>query len=342
MNKIIFLLSIFFSFQILARTEICPRPSPSDVAPKVSVKVHNNKKAKLYTYEYSVENNITAKVPIWRFSIEADSAPLSTLGPKGWEKGVYDRKAQEIYWVYNANLAQKNYIRAGQKISGFQVVSKRPPSIVKAFVEGDAPETPYVKFEDEEDEKDPDSIACPGFFNGSGNSDYSVMATQGPQISNRVEAKIRIKKSDAKVWLGSLNTEPDIELSPLDYGQLELIVFGQPGIDVNTIDFNSIQFGPGKATYVPVRKSIIDEFKDVSDNEIFKFLQKNKKSQHLTLAFNLQEVEVRCNIENALFFTAKMGKKELMGAVNIKPVQCDPKTFEREAQKPNKYIKNKD
>ncbi len=338
MKKIMLSFIVLASLNLFARTEICPQPTPSDIAPHVNVEIKANKKPALYTYKYAVSNAISAKAPIWRFSIETDSAPVEIKSPTGWEKGVYDKAAKEVYWNYNAGFAQKSYIKAGEKLSGFVIVSKKAPGLVKAYADGDVSEVPSVKFENDEDEADPENIACPGFFNGEGNSDYAVVATQGPGISNRVEIKIRIKKPESKFWSGAPSLPPDIEVSPLDYGQIDLMVFGNSNLDVNKIDYKTIVLGPGQASFVPVKKAILPEFKDTSDNEIFKYLL-NNKAQHMSLAFNLQEIEVRCNIENSLFLTAKLGNKTLMGAVNIKPVACDAQTFAREGKK-DKYHKS--
>lgn len=334
-----FICAFVLSLNVGARTEICPDNSPSEVVPKVEVKVKLDNKTSQYRYQYKLSNLPDAKVPIWRFSIEADSAPLSTLSPAGWMPAVYDKKAKEIYWTYDASLKKPAYIRSGGRMGGFEIISKKQPGVVKSWVDGDVADIPIVKFENDEEEVDPEAIVCPGFYNGSGNSDYVVFATKGPAIENRVEAKVRIKKTDGKVWLGSPNLPADLEFSPVDYGQVDLVVLGSKAIDVNKIDYATIKFGAGQATFVPVKKAIIDEFKDVSDNEIYQFLQKNK-SRHMLLAFNLQEVEVRCNIDRSLFFTAKLGSKDLFAAVNITPAECNEKTFAREAKK-DKYKKSK-
>lgn len=338
-KTILILIHLLTPLLLFARTEVCPNLAPSDIAPDVQVKVRYDNKTKNYIYQYTVTNLPEAKVPIWRFSIEADAAPVSILSPKGWETGQYDKATKEIYWTYSSTGATRAYIKPGKKLRGFEVVSKTAPGLVKAYADGDVADTPIVKFDNDEEETDPDAIACPGFYNGSGNSDYVVQATKGPAIANRVEAKIRIKKPEGRVWLGSPNLPADIEISPLDYGQLEMIVFGSKGVDVNKMDYSTIRLGPGGASYVPVKKVIINEFKDVSDNEIFQYL-KNNKAQHMQLAFNLQDIEVRCNVERSLFLTAKIGAKNLLGAVNIKPVACDAKTFAREAKK-DKYHKPK-
>lgn len=324
---------LFFTSFTFARTEICPEHSPSEIAPKVKVKVTYDNKKKWYRYEYSVINEAEAKVPIWRFSIEAESEPLNTGAPKGWEKGVFDKKEHEIYWVYKAE--SNSTIKPDKSLTGFQIVSKKEPGLVKFFADGDVADTPIVKFDDDEDEVDPQSIACPGFYNGDGHSDYVVGATRGPAITNRLEVKMRARKAGMTAWGGSLNLPGELEVSPLDYDQTDVVLMGTKNIDVEKIEFKTVEFGPAKATYLPVKKVFINEFPDLTDDEFMQAMKKSK-SQHLMLTFNTHDLEARCNVDHALFLTAKLGSKNLMGAVNVKPVACDKKTFAREAKK-DKY-----
>jgi hypothetical protein len=327
----LFLSLLFFATLSFARTEICPDHSPSEIAPKVKVKVTFDNKKNWYRYEYSVVNQAEAKVPIWRFSIEAESEPVNTGSPEGWEPAVFDKKTGEIYWVYKAT--KNSTIKPDKSLTGFQIVSKKEPGLVKFFADGDVADTPIVKFENEEDEVDPQSIACPGFYNGEGNSDYVVGATRGPAIHNRLEIKMRARKVGMTAWGGSLNLPGELEVSPLDYDQMDVILMGTKNIDVTKIEFKTVEFGPAKATYVPVKKVFVSEFPDLTDDEFMQAMKKSK-SQHLMLTFNTQDLEVRCNVDHALFLKAKLGSKNLMGAVNVKPVACDKKTFAREAQKP--------
>src|SRR4051812_8715831 len=100
MKILLSLTILLYSFFTLARTEICPDLAPSEISPKVDVRVTLDNKKHWYNYQYTVSNQADAKVPIWRFSIEAETAPLATAAPAGWENAVFDKKAHEIYWVY--------------------------------------------------------------------------------------------------------------------------------------------------------------------------------------------------------------------------------------------------
>ncbi|MCC2678274.1 MAG: hypothetical protein K0R29_850 [Pseudobdellovibrio sp.] len=326
----LFLSLLFFTTFSFARTEICPDRSPSEISPKVKVKVTFDNKKNWYRYEYTLVNQADARVPIWRFSIEAESEPVNTGHPEGWEPAVFDKKAREIYWVYKAE--KNSTLKPDKSLAGFQIVSKKEPGLVKFYADGDVADTPIVKFENDEDEVDPQSIACPGFYNGEGNSDYVVGATRGPAITNRLEVKMRARKVGMSAWGGSLNLPGELEVSPIDYDQMDVVLMGTKNIDVTKIEFKTLEFGPGKATFVPVKKVFVTEFGDLTDDEFMQAIKKSK-SQHLMLTFNTYDLEARCNVDHALFLTAKLGSKNLMGAVNVKPDVCDKKTFAREAKK---------
>jgi hypothetical protein len=336
MKTLLPLLILLYSLFTFARTEICPDKAPSEIWPKVEVKVTFDNKKNWYHYQYTVSNNVPeAKVPIWRFSIEADAAPISIGSPSGWEKGVFDKKTHEVYWVYKAS--KNSTIKPDEKLAGFEVVSKKVPGLIRFYADGDVADTPIVKFEPEEDETDPQSIACPGFYNGEGNSDYVNGATKGPAIANRQEIKMRVKKSGYSAWAGSLNLPGELEVSPVDYDQLDVIILGGKNLDVNKIEFKSVEFGPGKATFIPVKKVIVNKFEELVDDDFKQAISKSK-AQHLLLGFNTYDVEARCNLDHSLFLTATLNGKQLMGAVNIRPVPCDKKTFAREGMK-EKYHK---
>ena len=77
---------------------------------------------------------------------------------------------------------------------------------------------------------------------------------------------------------------------------------------------------------------MVADFKDDTDDEIKEHLKKNK-TKNLLLEFNLQDADVHCDLDRALFLVGKIDGKNLFGAVRIKHVLCDKKTFSREAKR---------
>lgn len=308
------------------------------ISPIVDVKVSFDKSTQNYTYKYKYKltNLSSAKISIRRFILESSNAPITIKNPKGWRNNGFDIDDKKVQWV-NSHLPDNiDYtIKPGKSLDGFKVISKSPPGLVIMYSQGDTEvkDLPTIIFDTDEEARkgDDESISCPGWYRGGGIHGGEVVTfTTGPAIPNRVEAKIRIKRSTEKKWKGAHNEEPDLEISPLDTGKIQLLIFGDKDIDVTKIDLTSLTFGRGNAK--PTKTLILSEFKDDSDNEIKEHLKKHKGS-NLLLEFNLQDVDVKCDIDHALFLNGKIGTKDLIGAAKIKHVGCDKKTFSREAKK---------
>lgn len=137
-------------------------------------------------------------------------------------------------------------------------------------------------------------------------------------------AKIRIRKINEKKWRGSPTLEePDIQILPIDTGKIQVMLFGSHELDVTKIDLSSLVFGQVEAK--PLKTVILNDFRDkdgeLDDNEIKDHIKKNNV-QHLLMEFNLDDVDIRCDTDRALFLKGKIGTKDLYGAVRIKNGSC--------------------
>ena len=328
MEKILIIITFLFVQSANARTEVCPAIPPTAIDPQYEVKVSFDKKLNNYIYKYKITNLPSAQTKMWRIIIETSSSPMSTLTGIGWKNEGYNSEYSEIMWASKLDY----HIKPGSSLDGFVIVSKNPPGTVRVYADGDASDLPTIKFNSEEEAKtgDHETIVCPGFFIEPGNGNLVVSITTGPGIPNRIEAKIRLKRSTEKKWKGSHNEEPDLEISPLDNEKIQLMIFGNKDIDVAKINLATLEFGRGKAK--PTKTEIIGDFKGAADAEITEHVNKTKNS-HLLLEFNLQDVDVKCDIDRALFLTGKIGTQDLFGAAKIKHVGCNKETFSKEAKK---------
>ncbi len=334
MIKYIFLVTLISTSSFAARTEVCPKISPVMIESEIDVKVSFDKKTENYIYKYKFKNLADAKVPLRMISIENTSSPLALKAPKIWDEPSFDKINKEIRFTVTLD----DSIFPGKSADGFEIISKNPPGLVQIYMQGgvDIDEYPTIKYDTDEEARrgDDESITCPGWFRTGGlNGDQVATFTTGPSIPNRVEAKIRIKKNKDKKWRGNHKDEPDIEFSPLETGKIQLMLFGNKELDVSKINLSTLEFGRGKAK--PVKTQIISEFKESedTDDEIKKQNKENTGVQHLLIEFNLQDVDVKCDIDRALFLTGKIDKKDLFGAVKIKHAICNKKTFSKEAKK---------
>lgn len=335
MIKYLLIAMMISSSALAARTVICPQYSPLMIEPKIDVKVSFDKKTEMYTYKYKFSNLSGAKVALWRVSIESLSSPTKMKTSKVWYDPKFDVESKEIIFT---GFEEEHFIKPGKSMEGFEIVSKNPPGLVKVYTQGgmSVDDMPKIKYDtDEEAENgDDESVNCPGWYYGAGtHGDHVALFTTGPSIANRVEAKIRIKRVKDKKWCGRHDADAEIEISPLETDKIQVMVFGSKDVDVNLIKLDSLQFGRGKAK--PVSSKIIGEIKndDDFDDEIKKHHKEIKNIQHLLLEFNLQDVDVKCDLDRALFLVGKVGDKDLFAAAKINPVACDKKTFSKEAKK---------
>src|SRR5688572_28663445 len=74
-----FLIAVVFANTTIAADQ-CPIP-PTSISPVVSVKIDYDRKSRLYTYSYTVENGRTAKVPIIYFALKLHETPYSSAAP---------------------------------------------------------------------------------------------------------------------------------------------------------------------------------------------------------------------------------------------------------------------
>lgn len=334
MNKYFFLITCFSISAYAGRHEICSKVSPVMIEPQISSQIKFDKKTQNYTYGYKVTNLGKAMAPIRRIGIESIGSLVSIKSPKGWDDPEFDNDDGEILFT----TLFHNLIKPGQSLDGFEIVSKSPPGLVQVYMEGDTnvDDLPTIKYDTDEEARkgDDETIACPGWYRGGGlHGDHVALVTTGPLVTNRIEAKIRFKRIKEKKWHGNHQDEPDIEISPLENGKIQVMLFGDKNIDVTKVNLSTLEFGRGKAK--PIKTQIIGEFKadeDV-DDEIKKYNKENKSVKHLLMEFNLTDVDVKCDIDRSLFLAGKIGTQDLFGAAKIKHVGCNKKTFSKEAKK---------
>ena len=232
-------------------------------------------------------------------------------------------------------------ISPGSSLSGFELQSKYPPGPTKYVLLGSPGGVPTVITDTPEDESE--VPVCPGFYLEGSSSTSAVPTgiTIGPVPPSRIVAKIRIKRLKENKYHGYNDEEPDLQISPLDTGKIQVILFGDSDLDVTKISLDSLRFGQGQAK--PTKTSFVNDVKETGDKEMLEHLKKNK-AKHLLMEFDLKDVNVLCDVDRALFLTGKYQEKELFGAVKIKHVICDKKTFSKEEKliKKNGSYKERD
>jgi len=147
--------------------------------------------------------------------------------------------------------------------------------------------------------------------------------TIGPVPSTIVSPELSIKKSGKSVWSGKVfeNDENLISFSPDENGTLTVAISESDVFKLEDLETKSLTFGRGQAK----TKKIL----------ISKFTEKDKKSiPTMILDFDLQETNILCNSDQALFLDGvlKDGRKLVTG-VKINSSKCDLKNWQKEMSK---------
>lgn len=325
-----FVLIILFQIQIVfAGTIKCPTP-PTAVAPEIQDKVNFDKKTGLYKYQYVVSNKLEAKIPIRQVSIKTFSPVENVRSPAFWQYGGYSADNKKIFWSYD--VFRKKLIKPGETLSGFEFTSKEPPGLVKFYAYGKPDGLQTVIADTAGEGENESEFSCPGFFYDGFESDVTLV-TLGPLPPNQVDVKLRMKKLKDKKWQGKHDDEATLEVSPLDIDRVQVMLFDDKEIDTSKIKLESLEFGFGKAK--PIKTYFVSDFKDEVEDEIKEHVKKHRAS-HLVMEFDLAAVNVRCDVDRALFLTGKIDTRNLFGAVKIKHSICDMKNFNKHPKKKNK------
>ncbi|MEK2646075.1 hypothetical protein [Bdellovibrio sp. BCCA] len=307
MNYLLIILINFIAFSVQANT--CPYSHHSfDV--EVSTKVTKAKDE--YSYEYSVSNSKTSIVSVANFFLKSKEKITSPKSPNNWNPAKFSGSST-VGWSTDRKLS----IKPGEFVSGYKVTSKGRPGIVKASFMGRNSITNVIYTKIKRDKM----TACPGYWDyGSRGVDdprASVM-TLGPIPENQVSptALYRLKSDEA--WTGSLETSHDAlrTIDPMAKGTIEVLVLGNSDIQAEDIQKSGIKFGRGNAE--PKSINIID----------INTTTPRYSGKALLLTFDLEQVQVLCDLDRALFLEAQASKdRRVFTGIKIKPTFCDLKNW---------------
>lgn len=366
-NLIINIIILIFSTTTYAETYTYKcADNKNAMSPAINAKVSYDKKTALYTYKYKIKNKSDALVPISYLYLITFTNGTDIKSNKNWKFLRFND--DQLFWssqskplssitykngILNIPEGNEYDIQPGESVEGFEFKSPYPPGPVKIKFSGDPLNQYGIAGPDGKLLNDPDAVLdpmqieelekqivnCPGYSDPDYDVDNPrdsglVDVTIGPIPPNRVAAKLRMRKIKEKKWRGSYDSEHDIEVLPKDIGKIQVMLFGSRELDVTKIDLTSLTFGQGKAK--PLKTVIINDFKDKDgeiDDDIKEHIKRNNV-KHLLLEFNLDDIDIRCDADRALFLNGKIGTKDLFGGVRIKHGSCmDKKNNAKEIKK---------
>lgn len=330
-------LVVFFIFivSVTAFAGTCPAPS-SATAPHVFAKVKFNKKSKLYTYSYTVQNGRNAKIPIDEFDLVVSKKPKIKNTPEKWIHHYFDSGEQSnlswvTVWVKNGDkisepgspLPIPEYaIRPNKSVSGFSIESLNPPGPIQYLVDG----TTAIPVVDPTPDDDEPEVECPGWtVHNPRFKSLPTGMTIGPMDPGIVPVKIRLREKEGRYAGGPWSPKKP-------YGQVSVLVVSTHSFDASKIDVSSISFGPGEA--VPIAHKLVRgdfgkpyDLRERTDWEEFvegKSVHRSK-FKNLLLVFDLKSLDVQCGLDQAVFLHGKTttGKK-IFGAAKTNLIGCHP------------------
>lgn len=319
MKTIVILFISFVSFSSFAET--CRF---SDNSFDIFVKSEVERSKEKNTYKYSISNSKSSVGPVQRFFLRTSEKVEAPQSPDGWQ--VQTSESRRIPEGWQAQVSHdipvrwstsKEEIKPGEAVSGFSVMSNSRPGIVKVSLSGSPHigKAIYTKIQRSK------NTSCPGFWEqGSrGVEDpRSTTMTIGPIAKDQVSPTALFRLKPDQNWTGSIETSHDSlqAIDPLARGTIEVLVLGNFEVQPEDIQTNSIHFGRGEAT--PKSAKIVDA----------KTVLSKGSGQALLLTFDLEKVQVLCDLDRALFLTAKATKsRNVFTGVQIKPTFCDEKQW---------------
>lgn len=291
----------------------CPTP-PTAIDPKVESAVRFDNKKNEYIYTYKVRNGSSAKVGLYLLSVESKEAVTAVQMPPKW-RSSFDPAESSLPSRFSL-MSGTSELNPNAKELTFVVKSKLPPGLTKYYAEGQASGQLKAVTINGDDEATPD---CPGFFTEeSSNLKQMVQGvTTGPVALNQKEAKIKMKLHRKDYHKKFDDEEDEPEISPADKGNVELLIYDIEKTDLSEVDLKSITFGPYSTS--PYHAELISNHSKLSHWR----KKPNTSGKYIQALFKLDELKIRCDLDNALVLNAKAGEKLIVGSLKMKNKKCD-------------------
>ncbi len=348
--KTIIALFFMFSFEAFSASIKCP-PSPNLVDLKIDVVVNFDKKSQTYTYQYSFENSRMSRHSVSNIYLDVlentDVIPPARLPDDNWRVTKNDKEGTFPGFL-NLRNRQAEDLKAGQRLTGLEIKSTLQPGPVTfglmAYLEEQITVVQTSDTEGEGPEFEEAQFICPGFFAKAYGIDSNFIkgVTIGPVSASVVVPEVRIKKSNGMKYSGAYKADAQFQVKSDETGKIRLMILGSKDLNVAKIDANSLRFGQGQAK--PTKIETIGNVKEdeLDDSDAKNHMKENKNVQHLIVEFDLKDVDVKCEIDRALFLRGAYNKtQKLFSAVKLKHGLCDKKNWVKEEKFMRAYDKNK-
>lgn len=330
MKIILTFLLVLFTQSALSN-EYC-EVSLAHINPTINSKVEN--KDNTYIYSYTFKNSREALYSIKHIWIRSGNNSEAISAPEKWN--IVKGEINNNKYIHSPS----NYIRWSSELSsitpsheatGFTIKSTQEPGIAIARVRAraTAEKIKYTKIPSGK------KVSCPGVWEvgASTEEDFIRVMTLGPSLPNTISLTSYVRPEGKDTWSGSIDDSQEnlYPFPPLSKGNIEVLLVSNEKNSIDEIDTSSIIFGRGNAKPLSAKKIKIEKLKDFS-NKINKNDINGKSA--LLLSFKSSDVNPLCDLDRALFLSAKMkSEKDLFSGVSIKNTECNQNNWANEAKK---------
>jgi hypothetical protein len=283
-----------------AQTISCPTP-PNKVNVSIAAVAAFDPRQQLFTYSYTVSNGASSQQDIDSFNLDVEPSVSNVSSPLGWTPSQFMGRST-LGWT--ATLVSETgpddgisippsiaQIKPRRALAGFSFQSLKPPGFVKYYVTGFSPEP----VQPDEEAAERLAEACP---QSTGN--FFDLAVTGSTVGPTKAIPVLI------------DIEPGNYPKRIDREEQRIVpiaILGSANFDARTVDINSLQFGPGRAS--PTDKGAV--FQDVNGDGI----------PDMVAHFSVPAIGLRCNDRSVFLVGKTLNGTAIGGADSVVVVDCE-------------------
>lgn len=299
----------------------CPSLAPSAIDATLEAKVSFDSSKKLYVYEYTLRNRPDAKANVARVFLLTEGDAQTISMPNGWKKGFVEKSGPTPSAVRFSTLRKS--LAPGSSIQGFKISSANPPGIIPVYSEGSLKVVPPASTVEGDDEAPSD---CPGFFQTKTSvfNEMNRTFTTGPVSPSQISLGAVMKLNRANSAQGEDKESIDPEISPMETGSVDILLFDEKDFDLSKIDQATITLGPAGAK--PTSTTVLPGEKLAG----WKAKPQSKTGKLMQLSFKVSDLKLRCNLDRAIFLFANADNgRKVRAAIPIRPSVCSPSNWQQ-------------
>ncbi len=290
-----------------ALAQTCPE-LPDRVNTRVKANVKFDSASSLYTYTYSVTNDVTSAQEIDSFAVEIVGSVSNAMSALGWVSTEYTGRSvigwnafdvADPYGIPNdaslpPSIAQ---IKLGSSLGGFSFQSAKPPGPARYYVTGFVPLAGSTAADEATAEL---------------NAEQLVETCSHLRMHILDQAKLGNTLGPVDATAVRIDVKPGSDQNPINpnnRGVVPVAILGSPTFDVAQVDVSSVRLGPGQAA--PRSGAHVE---DVNGDGVIDLL----------FQFPTQEIGLLCGDTSLFLMGRLLDGTAVVGVDSVVTVPCKP------------------